>query len=189
MMQRAEDLHATARQQIDQLQAIARAQSVETLQRPCPGRMKLGDGSLGAVILHTIENYQRIGNFAAGREPQADDAPQDSKGARQSRSYGISRLLGAIGHRPPDHGDHYSASSASPERLVTLIENAREALAPISALSVDQLDAVPAAGGFRFADGKRTLEEVLLALFKHQAHQLDAIRDAVSAGRPLTASQ
>jgi hypothetical protein len=46
-------------------------------------------------------------------------------------------------------------------------------------LSDSQLDTIPPAGSFRFCDGKRALEQVLLALLTHQRHQLDALAAAV----------
>ena len=40
-------------------------------------------------------------------------------------------------------------------------------------------DAIPPKDSFRFCDGERTLEQVLVALLKHQGHQVDAIETAV----------
>ncbi|MBV8713036.1 MAG: hypothetical protein JOY56_14705 [Solirubrobacterales bacterium] len=48
---------------------------------------------------------------------------------------------------------------------------------------MEQLDRVPAKDSFRFCDGERTLEQVLLGLLKHQDHQVQALRAALTRAR------
>jgi hypothetical protein len=62
--------------------------------------------------------------------------------------------------------------------VVEQLNASRETLARIAELTHSQLDAVPPKDSFRFCDGQRTLEQVLAGLFKHQAHQLEALRTA-----------
>jgi hypothetical protein len=42
------------------------------------------------------------------------------------------------------------------------------------------LDAAPPAGDMRFADGERTLEQVVASILKHQRHQVDALAAALA---------
>jgi hypothetical protein len=95
-----------------------------------------------------------------------------------------------LGHRPPrsehgsggDPGQHdvpYTADNADLGTLVEQLGTTRDALARVSELTDSQLDAIPPAGSVRFADGKRTVEEVLAGLLKHQRHQLDALEAAI----------
>jgi hypothetical protein len=59
--------------------------------------------------------------------------------------------------------------------LASGIDAAKEAVAALSGLEDAALDAVPAAGAFRFADGNRTTEQIVTRVLAHQRHQLDAI--------------
>lgn len=63
MTERAQQLHAAAQQQIDELLDLASTLDDATLRRPCPGREKLGDGTVAASARHTADNYQRIAAF------------------------------------------------------------------------------------------------------------------------------
>jgi hypothetical protein len=178
MTQRAKHVAAAADLQIEQLLSFVKDQTRETLQRPCPGRQKLGDGSLGAFISHMADNWQRIADFAAGRGQQL---PGHSPPARTHK---MPRFLTAFGHRRPDHTSAYSADAADPQEIASRLIAARGLVTQIGALSEQQLDAVPAEGSFRFCDGKRNLEEVLRALLRHQDRQIGAIRSArVADGR------
>ena len=128
------------------------------LRRPCPGREKLGDGSVGTLVAHTTDNYLRIAAFAA-----ADD---DSAPHRPAR--GIARHLPRFGHlaggwrrhRPRDHGhdDLPPAGGADADELRRRLLTARTDLGRIAELDDRQLDSVPSAGAFRFCDGKRSLD-------------------------------
>src|SRR5512133_3509194 len=85
MSPRARQLHKTATGQLAELVERLSAAD-EALTRPCPGREKLGDGSVAAVAAHTIDNYQRIAGFLAAR-------PHDSER-----------------HQPGLHGETYDAA-------------------------------------------------------------------------------
>lgn len=172
MSERARQLHASAERQLAELLALVSTQTHETLRQPCPGRQKLGDGSVGALIAHTAENYQRIADFAAGRGQQAS-GHVPPRGAHK-----LPRFLRAGGHRPPDHGSRFTAATADPGPITQQLTAARRSLAQIATLSDQQLDAVPLDGSFRFCDGQRSLQQVLEALLKHQDRQLDTIRAA-----------
>jgi hypothetical protein len=66
MSRRAHVLHESADRQIAQLAEQLSAAGRTALGRPCPGREKLGDGTIAAVAAHTTDNYQRIARFVAG---------------------------------------------------------------------------------------------------------------------------
>jgi hypothetical protein len=151
MSQRAEQLHATAEGQIDELIALMSTLDEAALRRPCPGRQKLGDGTVGAAARHTADNYRRIAAFVRGGEA------------------GTGR-----------HGNGYTADSIDLGAVTGLLSAARTALARIAQLSDSQLDAVPAKDSFRFCDGQRSLEVVLAGLLTHQGHQVGALRTAAS---------
>jgi hypothetical protein len=100
------------------------------------------------------------------------------------------RALRILGHKPPhtehasdgDPGQHdvpYTADNADLEAIIEQLGATREALACVAELPDSQLDAIPPAGSVRFADGKRTVEQVLVGLLKHQRHQLDALEAAI----------
>lgn len=176
MSERGERLHGAADAQVAELiRLIARADR-DSLHRPVPGREKLGDGTLAALVQHTADNYRRIADFALAD----DDDVHPARGGRR-----ILRLLRVPGHRPPQghgrgpHAHSYVAAEVDPEALGRSLATTRERLAPLARLEDDRLDAAPPAGSFRFCDGRRTREEVFVALLDHQRHQLEAIRTAV----------
>jgi hypothetical protein len=152
---RAATLHARAAGQVAELTALLSTQDDATLTLPCPGRGKLGDGTVGAVAKHTADNYRRIAEFV-----QATTS-------------------GEAMHSAGDHAQHSShlrAQDAQVDDLRHRLAAADEALAPIATLSDDQLDAVPPESHMKFCDGERTLEEVVASLLKHQRHQIDALK-------------
>jgi hypothetical protein len=76
---------------------------------------------------------------------------------------------------------HPDTPGASGE-VVGLLERlsaARDAVALLAELREEQLDLVPAASEMKFCDGRRTLEQILSSLLKHQRHQVDAVKAAV----------
>jgi hypothetical protein len=186
MNERASQLHATADQQVGKLLDLISTLDHETSHLPCPGREKLGDGTVAASARHTADNYQRIAAFV--NEPDGISAAHDST---QHPAHEISRALRILRHRRAGtahrpgagNGQHdapYTADDTDLGALVEQLVTARQALARTAELSDSQLDAIPPAGGFRFCDGKRTMEQVLVSLLKHQRHQLDALKAAVS---------
>jgi hypothetical protein len=144
---RAAALFATATEQISELIDLLATQSDAVLMLPCPGRGKLGDGSVGATAAHTAASYHRIAAFLEGTA----DA---------------------------DGGEH-QAPSLDRDDLLERLSSARHALASLAQLTDEQLDVVPVASEMRFCDGRRTLEEILSSLLKHQRHQIDAVKAAV----------
>jgi hypothetical protein len=141
MSTRAQRLLEAATGQIDTLAAGLAHAGQAALTRPCPGRGKLGDGTIGAVAMHTAGNYRRVAVFVRG---EAGDL------------------------------------AAGPADLLGRLEAAKRELAVLGGLDDDALDAVPPAGGMKFADGERTLEQVVASVLKHQGHQVDALLAALS---------
>ncbi len=181
MTQRAQQLLATSDEQVDELIALITRLDEPALQRPCPGREKLGDGTVGAIIKHTADNYQRIAEFVSASDRMTSHGPSRPGGHR------ISRLLRTLGHQAPQHqepspgadgqGDHYALGDLE---IATQLAATRDTLRRIGELTDTQLDAIPPKDSFRFCDGQRTLEQVLARLLKHQRHQLHALNAAVS---------
>jgi hypothetical protein len=176
MSERARALSATADEQIaDLIDRLARLDQA-ALRRPCPGREKLGDGTIGAAAWHTADKYRRIADFV-----QTSD--RLTAGAHR-----LPRPLRTLGHGPQDHAGHdpsaaphdhpYTADDVDLGAVLTQLGASRQALTRIGELTDRQLDAVPPKDSFRFCDGQRTLEQVLAGLLRHQAHQLQALRSA-----------
>jgi hypothetical protein len=151
MSTRGEQLQTVAGDQLQRLVRVVAALDPDRAQEPCPGRAKLGDGSIGTVATHTAHNYERIAGFVAG---EGDD-PSDGR------------------------HEHGAAATFDGGMLARQLATAQEELAAIGSLSDGELDSVPPAESFRFCDGQRTLEQVLTALLQHQGHQLDALEAAV----------
>jgi hypothetical protein len=158
MILRAQQLQAAADRQIAELAEQLSTAGEQALARPCPGRARLGDGSVGAVAAHTTDNYHRTARFVS--------ALRD----------------GGKPHERGQHGEGYRASEIKLDVLLVRLAAARDALATIGRLSEERLEAVPPAGEIKFADGDRTLEDVLASLLKHQRHQVDALVAALSRG-------
>jgi hypothetical protein len=74
--------------------------------------------------------------------------------------------------------------------LLDQLTSGRKMLARLGGLTHQHLDGIPAASNLRFVDGQRTLEQILTAMLKHQAHQVEAISEAVKHDTPAdSASQ
>ena len=146
---RAEKLHLEAVGQIDKLVGLSEGWDDADLRRPCPGREKLGDGSVGSLLAHTTDNYLRIAAFLGGDAPATEGD-----------------------HRPSHHDP---TEAADPDALRHRLVRARVELGRIAELDDLRLDSIPPEGAFRFCDGKRSLEEVLTGLLTHQGHQVDAL--------------
>ena len=157
MSLRAQQLRETADRQVAELAERLSTTGEAALARPCPGREKLDDGTVGAVAAHTADNYRRIARFVA--------ATQDAGEQRHSGEQ----------HHPGQHG----ASLVELDILLARLADARDALAALGHLSDEQLDSVPPAGDMKFADGNRTLEQIVASLLKHQRHQIGALAAAL----------
>lgn len=177
MTERGQELSATADRQIGALIGLLSTLDPAVLRRPCPGREKLGDGTIGAAARHTADNYKRIAGFVQTN----DRASSAAHGGHR-----IPRFVRALGHGPQDDANHdhaasqddngYTAENIDLDAIVDQLNASREALGRIAELTDSQLDAIPPKDSFRFCDGQRTLEQVLASLLKHQAHQLEALR-------------
>jgi hypothetical protein len=185
MSERANQLFETADGQLRELIGILGARDGDALRLPCPGREKMGDGTVAACAAHTADRYQRIAEFLASAGEPAGPAASPTTGGHR-----LSRVLRARDHRPREHaesvheqGTHegeYTAESVDLESLLERLRDARNALAVLAELTDEQLDTVPPADSFRFCDGQRTLEQVVASLVTHQSHQVDAVKDALT---------
>jgi hypothetical protein len=148
-------LLATTTEQISELIGVLSTRGDAALTLPCPGRGRLGDGTVGATAAHTADSYRRIAAFV--------EATVDGQGGH------------ALDGRASEHG----AENITLEDLLARLSGARDALALLAEVTDERLDLVPAASKMKFCDGRRTLEQILSSLLKHQRHQVDAIRAAV----------
>lgn len=180
MSGRGRDLSKLADGQIGQLvDAVSRC-SEEQLSLRCRGREKLGDGTVAACAAHTAGNYLRIAEFAT----RSGTGP-DPGGRRNTRSRRLVSALRAPRHSVRRgrrmHADTLGAANADRETLLAKLITGREAMGVLADLRDDQLDSVPAATQqMRFADGTRTLEQIVRSVLKHQDHQVQAVVDAVA---------
>src|SRR5450759_1151371 len=180
MTERAQQLSATAEGQIAELIELLSTFDQAALRRPCPGREKLGDGTIGAAARHTADNYQRIAALV-----QTSDRISTAHQPAAQGGHRIPRFLRAVGHGPQDHAnpdhdatqhdDSYTAENIDLDVVVHQLNASRSTLSRIAELTDSQLDAIPPKDSFRFCDGQRTVEQVLAGLLKHQAHQLEAL--------------
>jgi hypothetical protein len=185
MSERANQLHGTADRQIAELLDLLATLDEESSRRPCPGRDKLGDGTVAASARHTADNYERIAAFLrASQRASAAHAPPERVGHR------FPRFLRSRGHGPADHAEHgpgagghdgpYTADNTDLAGVTRRLATTRDALRQIAELTDGQLDSIPPEGSFRFCDGRRTLAQVLTSLLKHQGHQLGALNAALA---------
>ena len=185
MTERAHELSATADGQITELIDLLSTLDPAALDRPCPGREKLGDGTIGAAARHTADNYHRIAAFVQTSERMTAAHRQAAHGGHR-----IPRFLRPLGHGPQDHAprDHvadqhdngYTAENVDLDGVLEQLNASRETLGRIAELTNSQLDQVPPKDSFRFCDGQRTLEQVLAGLLRHQAQQLRALSIGVA---------
>jgi hypothetical protein len=185
MTKRGKQLHAIADQQITELADLIRTLDEAALRLPCKGREKLGDGTVGAFVQHTADNYRRIGAFAAASDRMSAGHLTGQPGGHRSP-----RFLGGLGHQTARHSQNgpdshrrdepYTAENTSRSDLIEQLSAARKSLSGIAELTDRQLDTVPPKDSFRFCDGQRTLDQVLTALLKHQDHQVRALQAARS---------
>jgi succinylarginine dihydrolase len=151
MSDRSRDLRDAASSQISVLIHLFSECDDAVLRRACPGRERLGDGSVAACAFHTADSYHRIAAFVGGRPDST-------------------------------HARYYAAGGADLVRLVQRLSAARDELTVLADLSDEQLDEALVDNDMRFCDGRRTLEEVIRSLLKHQSRSVDALRSAVLVG-------
>lgn len=183
MTTRGQELHATADEQLADLIALTSTIDEAVLRLPCPGRERLGDGTVAASLRHTADNYQRIAAFV-----RTSDRMSGAHQPTQHDAHRVPRFPRALNHGSSDHaehgpsarqhGDQYTADTADPRALVKQLSDSRDSFGQIAELTDSQLDAIPPKDSFRFCGGQRSLEQVLAGLLKHQRHQVDALADA-----------
>ncbi len=183
MTERGKQLYRTVDSQIAELIDLISTLDETALGLPCPGREKLGDGTLGAAARHTADNYERIAAFA-----QAAAGRSGTQGPAQHHGHRTPWLPRRMSYGPADHAAHgpaggqqrnqYAADNTHVDVVATQLAGARGALGAIAELTDTQLNAIPPKDSFRFCDGQRSLEQVLTGLLKHQSHQVEALKAA-----------
>jgi hypothetical protein len=163
MSERGQQLLDLANQQIGRLLELLSTRDDEVLRLPCPGREKLGDGSIGATAGHVADIYQRLARFvqARARQPAARSNLQQ-------------------GHQERMHAHGHENEAVALEPVLQQLSGALATLARLADLTDEQLDSIPHAGSFRFGDGQRTLEQVIARVLNHQSHHVDALHAALS---------
>ena len=164
MNERGTQLQETANGQISELIALISASGEAGLRLPCPGREKLGDGTVAACAMHTADNYHRIAGFLQGQ-----------RGVGRTR---IAKLLHR--HRGDQHRDNYQADDIELPALLDRLSAGRAALSVLADLTEAQLDSVAPASETKFCDGQRALQQIVTNLLHHQSHQLEALRRAIT---------
>lgn len=164
MNERGNELQETANGQIDELIAVISTAGEAALRLPCPGREKLGDGTVAACAMHTADNYHRIAGFLQGQN-----------GGGHAR---IAKRLHR--HGADKHQDNYQADNIDLSAVLDGLSAGRAALSVPTDLTDAQLDAVPPASEMKFCDGQRTLQQIVTNLLNHQNHQLDALKAAIA---------
>jgi hypothetical protein len=97
MSERGQQLHATADQQIAVLIDLLATLDDSTLRLPCPGREKLGEGTIAASAQHTADNYRRIAGFVETSDRMTGRSDPNGHGAHR-----VPRFLKALGRRSPN---------------------------------------------------------------------------------------
>jgi hypothetical protein len=183
--ERRSQLSATADGQLAELIGLLSSRGEDALSLPCPGREKMGDGTVAACASHTADRYQRIAEFlwTAGqmKGASAPTVKGDHRMPRfpRPRGYGPSGYAESA-YQHDTHDDGHTTQNVDLDSLLQRLTAGREALDALAELTDEQLDSVPPAGSFRFCDGQRTLEQVVAALLKHQGHQIDAVKAALA---------
>jgi hypothetical protein len=181
MSERAKQLFQTADEQISDLIALLGAADEAALHAPCAGREKLGDGTVAAIAMHTADNYHRIAEYLS-----ATTLPSSHTPARRHRIpafRGTHSPRGARDHSHSDSAAAYSSDNIDARDLLERLATARARLTQLAELSDERLAAVPTASDMRFADGQRTLDQIVVSLLTHQRHQCDALAAALSCAR------
>ena len=175
MSERGTQLFKMADGQLSELIGLFSTRDVAALSLACPGREKLGDGTVGALATHTADHYVRIARFIAADAT----APASDWTHRSFRS--IASRFG--GHTRGEHGPwmHGPGAACPTDRAGVLdrLSKGREAMRVLAGLTDEQLDTVPPASDMKFCDGRRTLEQIVTNLLNHQSHQLDALKGAL----------
>jgi hypothetical protein len=151
MSERGAKLFEAADRQVAGLLKLLSTRGEGALERPCPGREELGDGTVSATTRHIIRVYELLARFLSGQE-----------------------------HEPGLHGSRQGGEPVELSQLQQQLCAARTALEPLADLPDRELDAVPGNGSFRFCDGRRTLQQVIARVLAHQEHHVDALNGALA---------
>jgi hypothetical protein len=116
MSERGTQLFDTAERQISELIGLLSARGQASLSLSCPGREKLGDGTVAALALHTADNYLRIAGFlqAMGRMPAARPGAEG-------------------GHNAGTHDGDYTAGEVDVRGVLERLSAGRNALSLLTA--------------------------------------------------------
>lgn len=181
MSERGIQLHETADRQISELIDLLSARGEGALSLRCPGREKLGDGTVAAIAMHTADNYNRIAGFLQGNSHTRQEDARSERGRHRIPAFMRARGHGHDMHdSQSSHDRAYAAENVNLEGLLERLSAGQGALGLLAALTDQQLDVVPAASDMKFCDGQRTLEQILASLLNHQSHQIDALRAALA---------
>ena len=75
MSERGNQLFETADGQISELMRLVWRVGETGLSLPCPGREKLGDGTVGALASHMADSYLRIAAFLQATDEMSPARP------------------------------------------------------------------------------------------------------------------
>lgn len=179
MSERGTQLLQTADRQLSELIDLLSTRDEAALSLPCPGREKLGDGTVAASASHTADNYLRIAAFLRGEDHQP--ATHGDRGHGPHRIQSFLRAGGhGSGHDQDRHSAPHRAEDVGREGLLERLSAGQAALSVLGDLTDAQLEAVPPASDMKFCDGERTLAQVVTNLLNHQSHQLDALKAALA---------
>jgi hypothetical protein len=117
MSERGIRLLETADGQIRELVDLFSMSGDAVLSLPCPGREKLGDGTIAACALHTADSYDRIAAFIGGRG-----------GRRHGANYGADKV------DLQDLLDRLAAGRGALRRLTKLTDEQLDRVPPASQL-------------------------------------------------------
>ncbi len=143
-------LQQAADAQISELIDLLSTHDQSALKLQCPGREKLGDGTVAVSAMHTADDYHRIADFLR----TSDHGASAPAAKRSHRLPGFARARGhAAGHSSGSRPPAYSAQDIDLRRLLERLSTARTSLRPLADLSDGQLDTIPPAGEMKFCDG------------------------------------
>ncbi|MFD1537019.1 hypothetical protein [Nonomuraea guangzhouensis] len=156
------ELMAKVRRQLDESAAVFAALDDADLSKCCPDGDGETTGTVASAAAHLAEGYARLGRFlhSTGYVPAAPE-----------HGHGHGHAHGA-GHR-------HAPPPATVADVLELLHRVEQPVTLLGDLTDQQLDSVPAKAN-RFADGHRTLQQVIDEMTAHQAAHLAAIKQALT---------
>lgn len=128
--------------------------------------------------LGSLPDPERLRDSCAGREKLGDGTVAAVCAHVASVFERIAEFVES--GRSDDAGPHHGVTAPAIEPLRAQLRAAAESLYVLRRLDDAALDVAPPKGAFRFADGERSLEQVLVGLLRHQSHHIDAVLRAIS---------